>query len=288
MENKLNFALLIDADNASNKNINSIFMSCLQFGNLFIRRIYGDFTSQNLATWKEICSQYNIQPIQQFRNTIGKNATDSALIIDAMDILYQKKEMLSGGFILVSSDSDFTKLASRIRENNLKVIGIGKQNTAESFINACNEFYFVENLQNDIIAEKILQDNNNTEKEIISKYFEQIKNELKCELEIELKNKSNQKNKIKNTSPNQLFLNYNSNNDTSKIIYNYIIEFNNNDKKKKYGWSLITHFATYIKTKISDFSLKNFGSSNFVKLIKKYGNNQVIIEKDKYKVLKGK
>lgn len=299
-----------------------------------IRRVYGDFTSQNLANWKEVCIQHNIQPIQQFRNTIGKNATDSALIIDAMNILYQHKDKLNGGFILISSDSDFTKLASRIRENNLKVVGIGKQETPESFINACSEFHFVENLGVNILSTKLSEKdkvvtkivindtlqkmkdeliselNTNLEtklnakldtinftkndliNEIKSKLKKELKNELKNKLKNELKSeleqelKSKQKQKLKDNLDNQLPLNY-ALNDTFKTIYNYIIEFYNTDTKKKSDWSLITLFAAYMRTKISNFSLKNFGVTTFAKFIKKYGNNNVIIEKDRYK-LKGK
>jgi uncharacterized LabA/DUF88 family protein len=144
-ENK-RFALLIDADNAQAKAIDSILIEAARYGGVTSRRCYGDWTNPQSKSWKEVLNKHAIQPIQQFAYTIGKNATDSALIIDAMDLLYTGK---FDGFFLVSSDSDFTKLATRLRESGLEVIGIGKRNTPEPFRSACNKFIFTETIMDD-------------------------------------------------------------------------------------------------------------------------------------------
>lgn len=134
-------AMLIDGDNAQASLMGKMLEEASKYGVITIRRIYGDWTETNMKGWKQELHTHAIQPIQQFRYTIGKNATDSALIIDAMDILYT-----SGvdGFCIVSSDSDYTRLATRIREKNLFVMGIGKQNTPRAFVNACDVFVYTE------------------------------------------------------------------------------------------------------------------------------------------------
>jgi len=136
-------AMLIDGDNTQPSLIKEITAEASRYGVLSIRRIYGDWTSDNMKPWKEILQTHAIQPIQQFRYTVGKNATDSALIIDAMDIVY---EAIVNGFCLVSSDSDFTRLATRIREKGLFVMGIGRETTPKAFVNACDVFTFTENI----------------------------------------------------------------------------------------------------------------------------------------------
>jgi hypothetical protein len=112
-------------------------------GSVTIRRIYGDWTTSNMNSWKDALHNYAVQPIQQFRYTVGKNATDSTLIIDAMDIMHRK---LVEGFCIISSDSDYTRLATRIREEGVFVMGIGQQKTPKSFVNACDLFIYTENL----------------------------------------------------------------------------------------------------------------------------------------------
>jgi uncharacterized LabA/DUF88 family protein len=138
-----NIALLIDGDNAQPMLIGKILTEASKYGKLTIRRIYGDWTTANMQGWKGTLNAAAIQPIQQFRYTIGKNATDSAMIIDAMDILHGK---LVDGFCIVSSDSDYTRLATRIRESGIFVMGIGRQLTPKAFVNGCNVFIYTENL----------------------------------------------------------------------------------------------------------------------------------------------
>lgn len=136
-------AMLIDGDNAQHSLLKQMLEEASRYGEVTIRRAYGDWTQQNLANWRPIMLTHAIQPIQQWRYTIGKNATDSALIIDAMDILYSGAVQ---GFCVVSSDSDYTRLCTRLRESGLFVMGIGREQTPEAFINACNVFVYSENL----------------------------------------------------------------------------------------------------------------------------------------------
>jgi len=136
-------ALLIDGDNAQATLLPQMLTEINKYGMTTIRRVYGDWTEPEMKGWREALNVYALQLVQQFRNTTGKNATDSALIIDAMDLLYTAG---IDGFCLVSSDSDFTRLATRIREKNLFVMGIGKKMTPRPFVDACNVFVYTENL----------------------------------------------------------------------------------------------------------------------------------------------
>jgi hypothetical protein len=136
-------ALLIDGDNAQPSLVNQILAEAGKYGLVTIRRIYGDWTTTSMGGWKAALHDSAIQPIQQFRYTIGKNATDSAMIIDAMDILHGH---LVDGFCIVSSDSDYTRLATRIRETGFFVMGIGKRSTPKAFVNGCNIFIYTDNL----------------------------------------------------------------------------------------------------------------------------------------------
>lgn len=139
------FAVLIDADNVNQESIAPILEEITRHARITVRRIYGDFTSQNLSAWKVKLAEHAIHPIQQYRNTVGKNASDSALIIDAMDLLHSRR---FEGFCLVSSDSDFTRLATRIREDGLVVYGFGEKKAPKAFVNACDRYIYVENLLN--------------------------------------------------------------------------------------------------------------------------------------------
>ena len=130
---------LHDADNAQPAIIEGLVREIVKYGIPSVKRIYGDWTTPNLAGWKSVLLDHSIQPIQQFRYTVGKNATDSAMIIDAMDLLYTRR---FDGFCLVSSDSDFTRLASRIREEGLLVYGFGEEKTPKAFVSACDKFIF--------------------------------------------------------------------------------------------------------------------------------------------------
>jgi uncharacterized LabA/DUF88 family protein len=137
-------AVLIDADNAQPSITEGLLSEVAKYGLASVKRIYGDWTTPSLTGWKSVLLEHSIQPVQQFRYTVGKNATDSAMIIDAMDLLYTKR---FEGFCLVSSDSDFTRLASRIREEGLLVYGFGEKKTPKAFVSACDKFIFTEVLR---------------------------------------------------------------------------------------------------------------------------------------------
>ncbi len=136
-------AILIDGDNAQSSLLPQMLVETGRHGQLTVRRIYGDWTTNSMNSWKETLNYHAFQPIQQFRYTVGKNATDSAMIIDAMDILHSG---VVDGFCLVSSDSDYTRLATRIREAGIFVMGIGEKKTPKAFVNACDLFVYTENL----------------------------------------------------------------------------------------------------------------------------------------------
>ena len=140
-----NLAVLIDGDNIPSPHIKEMMQEIAKYGNPTIKRIYGDWTKPILSKWKNLLLENAITPIQQYGYTTGKNATDSAMIIDAMDILYSGKV---NGFCLVSSDSDFTRLATRLREAGMQVIGIGEKKTPNPFIVACDKFVYIEVLKN--------------------------------------------------------------------------------------------------------------------------------------------
>jgi uncharacterized LabA/DUF88 family protein len=138
--------VLIDADNAQSSGIAPLLAEIAKYGITSVKRAYGDWTTQRLRSWKEVLNQHAIQPVQQFAYTTGKNATDSAMIIDAMDLLYSERLQ---AFCLVSSDSDFTRLATRLRESGMTVYGVGEQKTPRAFVSACDRFIYTEILTDD-------------------------------------------------------------------------------------------------------------------------------------------
>ena len=174
-KNNLRLAVLIDADNTFKviDIIDELFEEISKFGDASVRRIYGDWTQNQLSRWKEVLPKHAIQPIQQYANTKGKNSTDSALIIDAMDLLYTAP---LDGFCIVSSDSDFTRLAIRLRESGKLVYGFGEQKTPESLRAACNQFIYLE-----ILSQQKLAGAENFKEHVSSNLIEKSKsiNELK-------------------------------------------------------------------------------------------------------------
>lgn len=149
-------AVLIDADNVTSTYIKEMLDEVAKYGSPTIKRIYADWTGSNVNGWKKVLLENAITPIQQYSYTSGKNSTDSALIIDAMDLLYSKKV---SGFCIVSSDSDFTRLATRLREASMFVIGIGEKKTPKPFITACDKFIYIEILKKDKEAEIVEKEN---------------------------------------------------------------------------------------------------------------------------------
>ena len=160
-----NLAVLIDGDNIPSASIKEMMEEIAKYGNPTIKRIYGDWTKPNLSKWKNLLLENAITPIQQYGYTSGKNATDSAMIIDAMDILYSGKV---NGFCLVSSDSDFTRLATRLRESGLQVIGIGEKKTPNPFIVACDKFIYIEILNNQS-KERVSENEKETARVVVDK-----------------------------------------------------------------------------------------------------------------------
>ena len=144
MEEERKLALLIDCDNASAEAIEGVLSQLAKFGVITVRRAYGNWKSQNLKRWEEKLHRHAIVPIQQFQYTSGKNATDAAMIIDAMDILYAQRV---DGFALMTSDSDFTPLVMRLLANGFRVYGFGEKKTPVPFVNACSQFIYTENLE---------------------------------------------------------------------------------------------------------------------------------------------
>lgn len=168
----INLAVLIDGDNIPSAFVKEMIEEITKYGNPTIKRIYGDWTKPNLSKWKNILLENAITPIQQYGYTSGKNATDSAMIIDAMDILYSGKV---SGFCIVSSDSDFTRLATRLREAGMQVIGIGEKKTPNPFIVACDKFIYIE-----ILKTKTKEKASEGEKELDKETFDKIsQNEIK-------------------------------------------------------------------------------------------------------------
>ncbi len=146
----LKLAVIIDADNVPSANVKGMMEEIAKYGTPTFKRIYGDWTKPNLAGWKSVLLESAISPIQQYGYTTGKNSTDSAMIIDAMDILYTGKV---DGFCIVSSDSDFTKLATRLRESGMKVFGFGERKTPKPFIVACDKFIYLEILKSSVVSD---------------------------------------------------------------------------------------------------------------------------------------
>ena len=245
-ENK-RFTLLIDADNAQAKAIDAILTEAARYGDVTSRRCYGDWTSPQSKSWKEVLNKNAIQPMQQFAYTVGKNATDSALIIDAMDLLYTGK---FDGFFLVSSDSDFTKLATRLREAGLEVIGIGRRSTPEAFRAACNKFIFTETIMDDENSSDeikkntksvetratISQNSNNT----ISPAFKNDKNKQSAKI----------------VDPSK-------DNNLKKLIKEAIESASEED-----GWANLGGVGSYIPRVDSSFDPRNYGYDKLGKLIR--------------------
>jgi len=166
----INLAVLIDGDNIPSAYVKEMMEEIAKYGNPTIKRIYGDWTKPNLSKWKNMLLEHAITPIQQYGYTTGKNATDSAMIIDAMDILYSEKV---NGFCIVSSDSDFTRLATRLREAGMQVIGIGERKTPNPFIVACDKFIYIE-----ILKKQSEEKESEEEKGLERESFEKVTNKV--------------------------------------------------------------------------------------------------------------
>ncbi|QMT31142.1 NYN domain-containing protein [Alysiella filiformis] len=235
-EKSARLAVLIDADNASAKDVKAILEEVAKFGEATVKRIYGNFVSAN-GQWKQVINELAIKPMQQFAFTTGKNATDGFMIIDAMDLLYTNR---FDGFCIVSSDSDFTALAIRLKEHGTSVYGFGKKQTPAAFRNACSQFIYVENLVTET-EECVIQENTLTDKTQI--------------------NQSNE-NKLKNNATNK-----NTELEVIQLPLDTLRKvFENFDDE----WVGISAFGATWKRLQVDIDPRTYGCSKFTTLIKKY------------------
>ncbi len=228
--NDLMLAVLIDADNIPSGNVKGMLEEIAKYGTPTFKRIYGDWTKPTISGWKSVLLENAITPVQQYSYTRGKNATDSAMIIDAMDILYSGKV---DGFCLVSSDSDFTRLATRLREAGMKVIGIGERKTPSSFIVACDKFIYLEILSTSSSGSESFADKKKRGKPSSSK-------------------KKNEENE--------------SLAQTKKA--RQLIASSINDLADENGWAYLGDVGNLILKKQPDFDPRNFGFTKLTPLIK--------------------
>lgn len=231
--NELRLAVLIDADNIPYANVKGMMEEIAKYGTPTFKRIYGDWTKPTLTGWKSVLLQNAITPVQQYSYTIGKNSSDSALIIDAMDILYTGRVE---GFCIVSSDSDFTRLATRLREAGMQVYGIGEKKTPAPFISACNKFI----------------------------YIEILKKRDKPDTNIKSSNKVT-KSKIKKSLPTPLPVSTVAaiDDDLKKLISDSVNDLGDED-----GWVYLGVLGNLILKKKPDFDPRNYGYKKLIDLIK--------------------
>ncbi|RPH75454.1 MAG: NYN domain-containing protein, partial [Nitrospiraceae bacterium] len=227
-------AVLIDADNAQAAVIEALLAEIARFGEATVKRIYGDFTAPTSGQWKKVLDQFAIKPVQQFAYTTGKNATDSMLIIDAMDLLYTRR---FDGFCLVSSDSDFTGLAVRIREEGLTVYGFGEQKTPKAFRNACHKFILTEVLRP--IATETGPNTTTTNEEVASKNDKIAAQETA----------------IRASEPKK---------DIPREFFTQALEKASDER----GWAHLGTFGSYLTKLRSDFDPRSFGYKKLSDLVK--------------------
>lgn len=250
-------AVLIDADNSSVSSIGLILEEIAKYGIASVKRVYGDWSSESLNKWRDILLPHAITPVQQFAYTTGKDATDMGLIIDAMDLLYSGA---LDGFCIISSDSDFTPLASRIRESGLVVYGVGRKQTPEAFRKACDKFIYVENLIEDekpIIENKTVLDQKEIVKEPAKKTVE----------------------KDVTQTVDRATLN---------LIYKAV-----KDNSDESGWANLSVVGQYISMVRPDFDARNYGRAKLSGLIKmlnlfdtKIEGSQMFLKKTKNNLVK--
>jgi len=232
-------AVLIDADNVPSTNIKAMLEEIAKYGTPTFKRIYGDWTKPNLTGWKNVLLENAITPIQQYGYTTGKNATDSAMIIDAMDILYSEKV---DAFAIVSSDSDFTRLATRLREAGMTVIGLGARKTPNPFIVSCDKFIYLEILSHPIV-------------EIVSKAkVETGRTEKKIPVQVQAQTEALQK----------------IDRETINLLANSIADVADDS-----GWAFLGEVGSLIIKKQTDFDPRNFGYSKLALMLKSINKFEV-------------
>ncbi len=261
MNNEMRVAVLIDAENISSKYADTILQEATRLGNIILKRIYGNWTMQEMGSWKKQILKNAIVPIQQFSNTTGKNSSDSALIIDAMDMLYEKDLDV---FCIVSSDSDFTRLASRLRESEKYVLGMGEQKTPRSFISACNKFAYLDLLQKDKNSSKAEK---KQEQQPKAKQQANKSNKQGQKMPAENTPKSSS---AKTTEENSVLIStfgYGSDIDQVSEVLRDLSE----DYCREDGWILSSTLGALLAKQLPDFDTRNFGFKKFVPFIDSLG-----------------
>lgn len=251
------FAVLIDADNVSAKYIKYILDEITNYGVATYKRIYGDWTKTNTSSWKDVLLENSVTPIQQYGYTVGKNATDSAMIIDAMDILYSGNVE---GFCIVSSDSDFTKLSSRLRESGMLVVGMGEKKTPKPFIASCNQFKYL-----DVLAESEKKSIGLEENNIATDSSKVVKGDLKEESET---GSSNTIKSIKNSNTQDKNDNVKNMTDLNTIkmsIIKMMNEIDEEDQSMNMG-----ELGNRLVKRYPDFDVRNYGDTKLSKFLKKF------------------
>ncbi|MCI9136727.1 MAG: NYN domain-containing protein [Lachnospiraceae bacterium] len=244
MDDEKKYALMIDADNVSSKYIEIVTKEAQTLGNVTIRRIYGDWTSSSKNSWKDSLLENSLTPIQQYNYTVGKNSSDSAMIIDAMDILYTSDV---DGFIIVSSDSDFTKLAVRLRESGKRVVGMGESKTPTPFVRACEQFKTL-----DVLYKNNNQTPKNNNQEVKSNVPEKAKRQNG-------RNTEPEKVPIKDAEPI-------TNLKSIKATVISLLDENSDED----GWMYLSELGNMIQKMYSDFDCRNYGYHKFGKLIESF------------------
>lgn len=253
MEKEMKLAVLIDAENIANKYIDVILNEANTLGNVIYKRIYGNWTSQQMRSWREVILDNSIQPIQQYNNTTGKNSSDSSLIIDAMDLLFLGR---LDGFCIVSSDSDFTRLAARLRESEMFVLGMGEQKTPRSFISACNKFSYLDILYSASSGENI----NNAQTHAAEKAPTPVNEKAAAEK----KAGSSAKRATQDAVPDEKA------GSNIKAISQALKELTE-EKSDDDGWIFSGKLGGLLNKQFPDFDVRNFGSKKFVQFVMSLG-----------------
>ena len=252
MEKEMKLAVLIDAENIASKYIEVILSEANTLGNIIYKRIYGNWTNSQMGAWRDVILDNSIQPIQQYNNTNGKNSSDSSLIIDAMDLLYLGR---LDGFCVVSSDSDFTRLAARLRESEMFVLGMGEQKTPRSFISACSKFSYLDILYSASIGKAA-----EPQSAVYEKVREPLEARASAKNQAEAFVKQNGREAAAAEKPG-------SNIATIKKSLKEMAEENSDDD----GWIFSGKLGGLLSKRFPDFDVRNFGSKKFVPFVMSLG-----------------
>ena len=246
---ELKLAVLIDADNVPYSNVKGMMEEIAKYGTPTTKRIYADWTKPNANGWKAVLLEHAITPIQQYSYTVGKNSSDSAMIIDAMDLLYSDKV---DGFCIVSSDSDFTRLAIRLRESGMKVIGIGEKKTPNSFIVACDRFIYIEVLDGAIKKTRVIANGRGKSTKAAATPIAESKKPTE-----------------KETTPNKI------DSQTIELIEDTLDAIGDED-----GWAFLGDVGNLIVKKKPEFDPRNYGFSKLTPMLKSLSDILEIDERD--------